>query len=571
MISLIHKQTMASIAPALFETCLSRRALVAAALTASLGLGGCQLPGTRDYAPDPSVPWVPSSSVLEQASRPLADMRGAGEEGKQAGGAGRQTAGPGAGPGTSGQGMRPVFSLPAVSPAGQMQPADVAIPDHPVTLPELIDLAQRLSPVTRIAWEQARQAASAVGLAEALYLPMVTAAVVGGWQRTESPLPIALGDIDSIRTTTSGVIPALTLQWLLFDFGERTARVEAARHLSFAANVQFQAAHQRLIQAVALAYYNYDTARIRSRVAAEAHANAQTVLQAVEARLKQGVATTVELAQARRQVAQTRLTQVQAEGLERDAYQALIAAVGLRPDTKLEIVPLPQRELPRSLYEQAERAVHDVLARRPDVLSAYAAAQAAQAAVTAAEAAFAPKLFLTGVTAVTHHHLNVNGLSLLGQPISSAGVLLGVTFPLYDGGLREQHLHAARARADEAQALWRQAQDTAVMNLVSTSSTLKTALQAHEAARAWAVASATTYDAALEAYRHGVGTLTVASEAMIDLLAARMAEVDAYAAALSAAVNLAHAVGELTSADAIPGPAAPSGGTPHGTVPARRR
>src|SRR5690348_7064979 len=36
-------------------------------------------------------------------------------------------------------------------------------------LPELIDIAQRSNPQTRIAWEHARQAAAAVGLSESAY------------------------------------------------------------------------------------------------------------------------------------------------------------------------------------------------------------------------------------------------------------------------------------------------------------------------------------------------------------------------------------------------------------------
>src|SRR5881397_2986955 len=38
------------------------------------------------------------------------------------------------------------------------------VPDKIYELPELIDIAERSNPTTRIAWERARQAASAVGL-----------------------------------------------------------------------------------------------------------------------------------------------------------------------------------------------------------------------------------------------------------------------------------------------------------------------------------------------------------------------------------------------------------------------
>src|SRR5271157_5545563 len=40
-------------------------------------------------------------------------------------------------------------------------------------LPELIDLAERANPKTKAAWENAKQAASAVGLAQSEYFPLL--------------------------------------------------------------------------------------------------------------------------------------------------------------------------------------------------------------------------------------------------------------------------------------------------------------------------------------------------------------------------------------------------------------
>ena len=57
------------------------------------------------------------------------------------------------------------------------------------SLAELIDIAQRNNPETRIAWEQARRAALAVGLDESEYAPQVSIDVIGGYQRTPLPMP----------------------------------------------------------------------------------------------------------------------------------------------------------------------------------------------------------------------------------------------------------------------------------------------------------------------------------------------------------------------------------------------
>src|SRR6202012_1491339 len=43
------------------------------------------------------------------------------------------------------------------------------------TLPELIDLAQRNNPETRVAWERARMAAAGIGLSESRYYPYLAA------------------------------------------------------------------------------------------------------------------------------------------------------------------------------------------------------------------------------------------------------------------------------------------------------------------------------------------------------------------------------------------------------------
>src|SRR5215510_6119579 len=55
-------------------------------------------------------------------------------------------------------------------------------------LVELIDLAERVNPATRVAWEGARQAAAGVGLAESEYFPILLLhASVGG---SSIPFPI---------------------------------------------------------------------------------------------------------------------------------------------------------------------------------------------------------------------------------------------------------------------------------------------------------------------------------------------------------------------------------------------
>src|SRR5262249_17948699 len=65
------------------------------------------------------------------------------------------------------------FTTPPNTTVELPPPADIDA-NHVYALVELIDIAQRRNPATRVAWEQARQAAIKVGIAQAAYLPELT-------------------------------------------------------------------------------------------------------------------------------------------------------------------------------------------------------------------------------------------------------------------------------------------------------------------------------------------------------------------------------------------------------------
>jgi outer membrane protein TolC len=127
-------------------------------------------------------------------------------------------------------------------------------------------------------------------------------------------------------------------------------------------------------------------------------------------------------------------------------------------------------------------------------------------------------------------------------------VLLGVTVPLYDAGLRKSVLGQARATADAATATTERVRDEAVRQIVAAQNALETTLEANEASQALEVAARTSYDAAFEAYRHGVGTTTAVTLSATQLLQAQDAVIEARSGALSAAATLAFATGALGAA-----------------------
>ena len=216
------------------------------------------------------------------------------------------------------------------------------------------------------------------------------------------------------------------------------------------------------------------------------------------------------------------------------------------------------------MTEPIEHFVSAALARRPDVLTGYAALQASLANLCAAEAEFLPKIFFTGNGTHLGGNLSVTAIPGVGQQLPivnlpenrlgtkqeqlGATALVGATVPLYDAGLRAALLEQARNKVDKAETTLTQIRNEAVRQIVVARNTLKTNLSAYSAATALVAAAQTTFNAALASYRHDVGSISDVTTAERQLLAAKNAATDAYSSALTAAATLGLAAGALGGA-----------------------
>jgi len=70
----------------------------------------------------------------------------------------------------------------------RVRPAFFVEPDKTFSLTDLIDLAESHNPETRIAWENARAQAAALGIARSELYPTLSAVALSGVNREEVPL-----------------------------------------------------------------------------------------------------------------------------------------------------------------------------------------------------------------------------------------------------------------------------------------------------------------------------------------------------------------------------------------------
>jgi outer membrane protein len=510
-----------------------------AALLGALTLAACATDELALAPSTPTRPWVipPSFDKLPPPGPPAADNSS-------------NTSGAAAAPAAVAP-TEAVTPSPASSTAyasGIPRGNTVSIdPNRHYDLAALIDLAQRNNPETRDAWERARQAALAVGLSEATYVPQITGEIIAGYQHTPLPIPTNLIAQGFFTTDTRELLPTLTAKWLLFDFGQRAGAENAARANSFVANVAFSGAHQQVIYAVSRDYFALGAERGRSRVAEQALKSAEVVQDAAESRRRRGLATTVELAQAQRQTAQARFNLVRASGAERSAYSALIASMGIAPNARVEVTDSSEQKLPASPARNVDQYVQDALANRPDIVAAFGKVRSAEATLSGARATYYPTI---GLEAQVYQ--NVGGLSTQGSRYYTvnepgANVLLKLSLPLFDGGAREARIAIARSEVEAAHGSLDQARDTAVRQVTDAYDALRTSFSEYDASLTLNEAAQTAYDASLDAYQHGVGTYTDVANNETALTQAQSAKEDAHANVFTAAAALAFATGATLS------------------------
>jgi len=449
------------------------------------------------------------------------------------------------------------FVLQPDPDAGHLPVPRVALSsDHEYELAELIDVAERENPETRLAWERARNVAIGEGMAASTYLPAITATVLGGYQGANSQNS-SLGATVHNSGNVFGSVEAVSVEWLLFDFGGRKNIVAAARKLTDASNIAFSGTHQQVIYTVSIAYYSYVAAVERHQTAIRALTNAKEIDGAAEARYDHGEGTVVEIAQARNLTAQAQFSVVNTQGIEQHAYAVLLAATGVSPLETIRIAPVMHRSLSAVDLAPVEQIVREALKRRPDVLAGYNTLQASQASVRVAEAQNRPKIFLAGTGAYVNGQLGLTAVPSIGEQLPTLNitgnqwngtVLMGMSIPIFDGHRRANAIRQAKNTEDKAAATLDQVRLNAVREVVSAQIALRTSLAANDAALALKATAQTSYDATLDAYKQGVGTVTASVDAETHLFEAELAEDDAYTSALSAAATIAFATGTLGAA-----------------------
>jgi outer membrane protein len=425
-------------------------------------------------------------------------------------------------------------------------------------LAELIDIAERNNPDTRVAWERARAAAAAVGLSESAYYPFLVASAAAGYDRAFIPFPTLTANpthpsLSNVRITGGGSLVTeaqvyrgeLSAKWLLLDFGERSAVVAAAREQLMMANVGFNGTHQKIVFQVTDRFYQLGTARQKVLVSQSASEAAQTVEQAVQARFDNGLATKPELLQAQQQTAQTAFDVEATTGAESDARVALVESIGLLPTVPLHVADLGQRSTSEQTNGSVDELIERALSQRPDLVAKLANVRAKHDGIRKVRAEYYPKVAIDAHATETELDVSINHSDYFGDHRPTYGVFLTASVPIFDGFGRRYKMEMAEAELQGAENELAGARDSAVREVWKAYTDFKTALRKQESAAKLVTASQNAFDAVLESYQNGLSTYPEIVSAQRNLASARSVSHDTQSAIFTAATALALSTGDL--------------------------
>src|SRR6267378_1500434 len=436
-------------------------------------------------------------------------------------------------------------------------------------LAELIDMAERNNPETRVAWERARQAAAAVGLSESAYYPFLVASAAAGYDRAFIPFPsLAVNEKKLLTNPSLGAVSItggsslvtqaqvyraeLSAKWLLLDFGERSAVVAAAREQLMMANVGFNGTHQKIVFQVTERFYQLGTAHQKVLVSQSALEAAQTVEQAVQARIDNGLATKPELLQAQQQTAQTAFDVEATTGAESDARVALVESIGLLPTVPLHVADLGQRSTSEQTNGSVDELIERALSQRPDLVAKLANLHAKEDGIRKVRAEYYPKVAIDAHVTETELDVSIANSPFFGDHRPTYGVFLTASVPIFDGFARDRQMDIARAELRGAENELAGARDSAVREVWKAYTDFKTALRKQESAAKLVTASQNAFDAVLESYKNGLSTYPEIVSAQRNLASARSVSHDTQAAIFTTATELALSTGDLARPSSRP-------------------
>jgi len=377
------------------------------------------------------------------------------------------------------------------------------------------------------------------------YFPRLAGTALFGNERFINPFPKPLAPLGYTMVESPTIDAGLAMEYTIFDFGGRRARLDASKAQRIAAVASFQRVNQDVAYDVVVAYYNLVTAQERLAAVRQILATARTTQSAAEAQLANGRATLPDALNARAGTARAEYDLQTNLGAEEIARVRLREVLGVEPSDAIGVEkPVAAPDL-MAVSASVASFVETALQDRPDLKSLAERLRAAEAEVKAARSAYRPTVEFESKGSSQSIWPTVSQPSLGDTTQFVWSTEVELKWNLFDGGLRRKEVLRRSSEQRQAVEELREKSDGIARETWVAYLQFETAVRQQEAARTLLQAATTSYDASLDAYGYGVKNLIDLVNAESQLAEARLADVEARSAVLTSAANLGYTTGNL--------------------------
>jgi len=335
--------------------------------------------------------------------------------------------------------------------------------------------------------------------------------------------------------------------WELDLFGQISGNVAASQADLLAAGYSLADLQRVIVGQVAQATVNARSTALALAIARDTLAYQDDNLQIAQWRNQAGLASSLDVEQARTQRAQTAASIPQLESSLASTANAISTLIGEPPGRVLSLFA-DSEFVPKPPAMAGFAAPAEVLRRRPDVRGAEASLVSSSARVGVARAQLLPLVRLTG--SVTTRSVGIDDLF----DVITGGLFASVSQLIFDGGRTQAQVESAEAAAEGALAAWQQSilgaledVETASVDLNSSRDRVTIFGEALDAANNSAILARSQYQSGLTDFQ----TLLISEN---QLLSARNSLVSAEADRANAFIRLTQALGGGWSPDDYPMP-----------------
>jgi len=343
---------------------------------------------------------------------------------------------------------------------GHSSPCLDSLPNSAVDLLDVVNLALCNNPQTREVWASTRAQIAQVEVSKAGYFPAINLNASVNRSKTEN--------LPSEDRRSAGV----TLSYLLYDFGSRSANLENARQILAATQAVQTSTIQSVLLGAAQAFYQVQATLASLDAAIESEQVARESLAAAQARYDAGSATRADILQAQTAYSQATLNRISTDGKLKNEQGGLANVIGLDANRKVLLIPANVAAIPADFEGNVAEMIEEARRMRPDYQAMAAQVKAAEASVDIARSSGQPTVSLSAAS----NQINSSGIN---SNSSQLGINLNI--PIFSGYSPTYRTQAAEAQVEAKAAqmeslrlqisldVW-----TAYQNLATATQTIRT-------------------------------------------------------------------------------------------------